>query len=49
MARTGLGDQTGERAAGNGGEGEIDDIGIAEEVVEEGLDCVDGIGSSELK
>jgi len=30
-------------------EREIDDIGIAEEVVEEGLDGVDGIGASELE
>ena len=38
-----------ERLAGDAGEGEVNDIGVAEEIVEEGLDRVDGVGASELK
>ena len=44
-----LGDQASERAPGNGSEGEVDDIRVAEEVVEKGFDGVDGIGASELE
>ena len=44
-----LGDQARQGAAGDRGEREIDDIGVAEEVVEEGFDRVDGVGASELK
>ena len=37
------GDEFGERLAGDAGEGEVDDIGVAEEVIEEGLDTLRGI------
>ncbi len=49
VAGTRLGDQAGKGAAGDGGEGEIDDIGVAEKVVEEGFDGIDGVGASQLK
>ena len=43
------GNQTRQGPPRDGGQGEIDDIRVAEEVVEKGLDGVDGIRATQLK
>jgi hypothetical protein len=39
-------DELGERQAGNPGEGKVDDVGVAEEVVEKRLDRLEGVGKA---
>jgi hypothetical protein len=43
------GDQTGQGPAGYGGEREVDNIRVAEQIVKEWFDGGDGIRASELK